>query len=95
MGGACAVIRAGTSCVCVNPACCSPKPPCLTCPAALRCGLLQNLSEEVDVEMLFDFFSQFGEIYQCKTDSDLYDQYFGQVGQQVTCRRCLMCSHSS
>jgi hypothetical protein len=40
---------------------------------------MQNLSEEVDVEMLFDFFSQFGEIYQCKTDTDLYDQYFGQV----------------
>jgi hypothetical protein len=40
---------------------------------------LQNLSEEVDMELLFDFFSQFGEIYQCKTDSDLYGQYFGQV----------------
>jgi hypothetical protein len=33
----------------------------------------------VDVQMLFDFFSQFGDIYQCKVDSDLYDQYFGQV----------------
>jgi hypothetical protein len=47
------------------------------CPLLLL--LLQNLSEEVDVQMLFDFFSQFGDIYQCKVDSDLYDQYFGQV----------------
>ncbi|KAF6256739.1 hypothetical protein COO60DRAFT_85213 [Scenedesmus sp. NREL 46B-D3] len=41
--------------------------------------IIKNLSEEVDVEMLYDFFSQFGEIYQCKTDVDLYHQYFGQV----------------
>uniref|UniRef100_A0A383VC19 U-box domain-containing protein n=1 Tax=Tetradesmus obliquus TaxID=3088 RepID=A0A383VC19_TETOB len=41
--------------------------------------IIKNLSEEVDVEMLYDFFSQFGEIYQCKTDTDLYHQYFGQV----------------
>lgn len=45
--------------------------------AAVSC--LQNLSEEVEVEAFYDFFSKFGEILQCKTDTDSYGQYFGQV----------------
>lgn len=35
---------------------------------------LQNLSEEVEVEAFYDFFSKFGEILQCKTDTDSYGQ---------------------
>lgn len=41
--------------------------------------LLQNLSEEVEVEAFYDFFSRFGDILQCKTDTDSY----GQVRQAV------------
>lgn len=35
---------------------------------------VQNLSEEVETEAFYDFFSKFGEILQCKTDTDSYGQ---------------------
>lgn len=52
---------------------------CMIAQSATLCitgCFLQNLSEEVDVKMLYDFFLKFGEIYQCKADID----HFGQVG---------------
>jgi RNA recognition motif-containing protein len=35
---------------------------------------VQNLSEEVETEAFYEFFSKFGEILQCKTDTDNYGQ---------------------
>lgn len=52
-------------------------------------SLLQNLSEEVEVEAFYDFFSKFGEILQCKTDTDNY----GQVRRKHT--QPQQCSSSS
>jgi RNA recognition motif-containing protein len=45
---------------------------------------VQNLSEEVEVEAFYEFFAKFGEILQCKTDTDSYGQYFGQVQYMET-----------
>lgn len=44
----------------------------MQCVCARWC--LQNLSEEVEVEAFYDFFSKFGGILQCKTDTDNYGQ---------------------
>eukprot|EP00879_Flechtneria_rotunda_P018679 GHRR01019602.1.p1 GENE.GHRR01019602.1~~GHRR01019602.1.p1 ORF type:complete len:434 (+),score=155.22 GHRR01019602.1:420-1721(+) len=64
--------------------------------------IVKNLSEEVDVSMLFDFFSKFGEIYQCKTDIDVFGQYYGQVTymdedsvEQAVAGANQICWHSS
>lgn len=57
------------------------------CPAAALLTVdpcVQNLSEEVEVEAFYEFFAKFGEILQCKTDTDSYGQYFGQVQYMET-----------
>lgn len=47
--------------------------------------LPQNLSEEVEVEQFYEFFSQFGDILQCKTEMDQY----GQVGSGMGINVCM------
>jgi RNA recognition motif-containing protein len=57
---------------------------CCCCFATTVFSYLQNLSEEVEVEAFYEFFSRFGEILQCKTDTDNYGQYFGQAQYMET-----------
>jgi RNA recognition motif-containing protein len=45
---------------------------------------VQNLSEEVETEAFYDFFSKFGEILQCKTDTDNYGQVRRSTSQHNT-----------
>jgi len=61
---------------------------------------MQNLSEEVEVEEFYEFFSKFGKILQCKTEMDQFGQVrhwtsaaAGRTLWRPICNACLQVTH--